>query len=67
MDTLISALPDLQEGCVAPLSFSAVIGIVIAACVLGLLWSAYNVMLVNKIDVQNGFDGESESLVDIPE
>jgi len=40
---------------------------VIAACVLGLLWSGYNVTLVNKIDVQTGFDGESESLVDIPE
>lgn len=67
MDTLISAIENTQEGCAAPLSFSAVIGIVIAACVLGLLWSAYNVMLVNKIDVQKGFDGESESLVDIPE
>lgn len=67
MDTIVSVLADSQEGCVAPFSFSAVIGVVIAACVLGLLWSGYNVLLVNKIDVQSGFDGESESLVDIPE
>lgn len=34
---------------------------------LGLLWSLYNVFLVNKIDVEKGEDGESDSLVgDIP-
>jgi len=67
MNQVISYLANNQDGCVAPLSFDAVIGVVIASCVLGLIWSAYNVLLVNKIDVQAGFDGESESLVDIPE
>lgn len=65
MNSIISV--STQDGCVAPLSFPAVIGLVIASCVLGLIWSAYNVLLVNKIDVQNGIDGESESLVDIPD
>lgn len=37
------------------------------SCVLGLLWSLFNVFLVNKIDVEKGVDGESDSLVgDIP-
>lgn len=63
----ISLLADV-EGCAAPLSFTGVIALVIISCVLGLLWSAYNILLVNKINVETGYDGESESLVgDIPE
>lgn len=45
------------------MDFGGVIGIVIACCALGLLWSLFNVMLVNKIDVEKGNDGESDSLV----
>jgi len=42
--------------------------VVCVCCVLGLLWAAYNVVLVRKINVEQGSDGESESLVgDIPE
>lgn len=59
---------DTMESCQAPLSFSGVVGIVISCCILGLLWALFNVISVNKIDVEKGVDGESESLVgDIPE
>ena len=57
MESVISTLTDTPADCVAPLSFSAVIGIVAASCVLGLLWSLFNVILVNKIDVEKGNDG----------
>lgn len=57
MESVISTLTDTPADCVAPLSFSAVIGIVAASCVLGLLWSLVNVILVNKIDVEKGNDG----------
>jgi len=40
-----------QEECQAPLSFDAVIGIVIGCCLLGLIWAIINMMSVNKIDV----------------
>lgn len=57
MDTVISSLAVEQEGCQAPFSFSAVIAIVIVSCVLGLLWSVFNMILVNKINVEQGHDG----------
>ena len=40
-----------QEECQAPLSFDAVIGIVVGCCLLGLIWAIINMMSVNKIDV----------------
>lgn len=43
--------------CEAPLSFGNVTLIVIICCVLGVLWAAYNFMLVRKIDVEKGIDG----------
>lgn len=57
MDILNQLTVDNQEGCLAPLSFSGVIGVVIASCVLGLIWAAYNVILVNRINVEKGNDG----------
>lgn len=57
MESLPSLLIEGQEGCTAPLDFQAVIIVVIVSCVFGLLWSAFNVMLVNKIDVAAGHDG----------
>lgn len=51
MESLTKVMADAQEGCEAPLSFGAVIGIVIACCVLGLLWAIVNMISVNKIDV----------------
>lgn len=67
MDTLWN-LAAGQDGCQAPLDFGTVTLLVIIFCVLGLLWALYNVILVNKIDVAKGEDGESDSLVgDIPE
>ena len=62
MDTLWN-LAAGQDACQAPLSFGTVTLLVIIFCVLGLFWALYNVMLVNKIDVAKGEDGESDSLV----
>ena len=56
-------MDDVTDTCKAPLSFSAVIGLVIAFCVLGLIWAFINMVSVNKIDVEKGIDGESDSLV----
>ena len=57
-----------EEDCYGPYDFSTTIIVVVICCVLGLLWAAYNVILVRKINVEQGTDGESESLVgDIPE
>lgn len=68
METIIQTLGEAPAGCEAPLSFTSVIAIVAVSCILGLLWSMFNVFLVNKIDVEKGVDGESDSLVgDIPE
>ena len=67
MDTLLGVTAGV-DACQAPMSFGTVQVIVIACCVLGLLWAFFNVLKVNKIDVAKGDDGESESLVgDIPE
>lgn len=57
MEALLQNLTDVPAGCEAPLSFTTVIAIVAVSCVLGLLWSLFNVFLVNKIDVEKGIDG----------
>lgn len=57
MEALLQNLNDVPPGCEAPLSFSTVIAIVAVSCVLGLLWSLFNVVLVNRIDVEKGIDG----------
>ena len=65
---IIQQLAVDDSTCEAPLSFGAVIIIVIISCALGLIWAAYNFFLVRKIDVERGEDGESDSLIgDIPE
>jgi len=56
-------LSENVDACEAPLSFDLVTVFVIIACVLGLAWAAFNFMLVKKIDVENGIDGESESFI----
>ena len=68
MDTLKELIEPNPDACFGPFDFSTATIIIIICCVLGLLWSFVNIYLVNKIDVQNGNDGESDSLVgDIPE
>ena len=57
METLAAPLQANVEECQAPLSFGATIGIVIACCVLGLIWAIVNMISVNKIDVRKGIDG----------
>lgn len=59
MDSLIGKVVSevQQDGCYAPFNFTTVIAVVVVCCVLGLLWSAFNVILVNKIDVEKGIDG----------
>lgn len=68
METITTTVTDLQVGCEAPLSFSADVAIVIVCCVLGLLWSLFNVLLVNKINVNSSDQGDSEGRLvgDIP-
>ena len=68
MDIVTNAVEKVPEDCYAPLDFGTCSIIVIACCVLGLIWAVINVILVKKIDVERGSDGESDSLVgDIPE
>lgn len=58
----------ISAACQSPLSMTGVILIVVLCCVLGIVWAAFNFLLVTKINVQEGNDGESDSLVgDIPE
>ena len=67
---ILANLPGLPtaEQCQGPLSMSGVVIIVVVCCVLGIVWAGFNFMLVRKIDVEKGSDGESDSLVgDIPE
>lgn len=55
------------EACQSPLGMTGVVLIIVGCCVLGIVWAAFNFMLVRKIDVEKGSDGESDSLVgDIP-
>ena len=68
MDAIVQTMEVAEAECQAPLPFGGVVGVVIACCVLGLLWSIVNILSVNKINVEQGIDGESDSLVgDIPE
>lgn len=68
INSVTQAIQATQQQCQAPLSFGAVIGIVIGCCILGLIWAIINMLSVNKIDVEKGIDGQSDSLVgDIPE
>lgn len=61
---MLGVVPD---DCVAPFGFGSVIAVVCACCLLGIVWALFNVILVKKIDVERGIDGESDSLVgDIP-
>ena len=44
-----------------------VIGVVIGACVAGLIWAYINYVMVKKINVSSGSTGLYESVVDGPE
>lgn len=57
MDSILDTIKDAQEDCQAPLSFGGVIGLVVAFCVAGLVWSILNIISVNRIDVERGVDG----------
>lgn len=57
MDIIINSVSATPVNCEAPLDFGNVILIVVIACVLGILWAAYNFFLVRKIDVEKGIDG----------
>ncbi len=50
----------LNSACKAPFDFSLQWIIIIVCCVLGLLWAAYNIWLVLKIDVKKGITGDQE-------
>ena len=50
----------VNSACRAPLTFTYEWIIIIACCVLGLLWAAYNIWLVVKIDVRKGITGDKE-------
>jgi len=45
------------EQCQSPLNLSGVVIVVVVCCALGILWAAFNFMLVRKIDVEKGSDG----------
>lgn len=49
---LIATAAGTDSTCSAPVSFQGVIGIVVASCVLGLLWALHNYRLVKEIDVR---------------
>jgi hypothetical protein len=42
----------VNEACRSPLTFTWEWIIIILCCVLGLIWAAYNIMLVLKINVR---------------
>jgi len=44
--------------CQAPLSFTWQWIIIIACCIFGLLWAAYNIMLVLQVNVREGITGD---------
>lgn len=50
----------LNSACRAPLDFTWQWIIIIICCVLGLIWAAYNIWLVLKIDVKTGITGDKE-------
>ena len=50
------------------MDMTGVIAIVVGSCVLGIIWAVFNVILVRKIDVAGGSDGDSDSMLnDIPQ
>lgn len=50
----------ISSACKSPLSFTWEWIIIIACCVLGLLWAAVNIWLVLKINVREGKTGDKE-------
>ncbi len=50
----------LNSACRSPLNFTWEWIIIISCCVLGLIWAAYNIMLVLKIKVREGITGDKE-------
>lgn len=50
----------VNAACRAPLDFFWEWVIIVACCVLGLLWAAYNIYLVIQIDVRKGITGDKE-------
>ncbi len=50
----------LNSACRAPVTFTWQWIIIIVCCVLGLIWAAYNIWLVLKINVREGITGDKE-------
>lgn len=50
----------VNSACRAPLSFTLEWIIIIACCVLGLIWAVYNIFLVFQIKVREGTTGDKE-------
>jgi hypothetical protein len=50
----------VNSACRAPISFTTEWIIIISCCVLGLIWAAYNIMLVLQIKVIKGITGDKE-------
>jgi hypothetical protein len=66
MDTIVFSGD--QSGCSAPLSFTVESAMIICFCVLGLVWSAFNFLLVKKINVnENNYSEEGPLVEDLPE
>lgn len=50
--SVMTAALSVEPTCSAPVSFDAVIGIVVSCCLVGLLWALHNYRLVKEIDVR---------------
>lgn len=61
MEVLIADLPPPAQ---SPMNMGGVIGIVIAACVVGLIWAFWNYLQVKKVTIGGGSTGLYESVVD---
>ena len=48
----------------SPMSMGGVIGIVVSSCVVGLIWAAWNYLMVRKVQVGYGSTGAYESVED---
>jgi hypothetical protein len=67
INTIVSASRNAAE-CQGSLDMGSTVLLVVVCCALGIVWAVFNFIQVKKIDVEKGFDGESDSLVgDIPE
>jgi hypothetical protein len=67
INSIVSAARNSPE-CTGSLDMGSTVLVVVLCCVLGIAWAIFNFIQVKKIDVEKGFDGESDSLVgDIPE